>query len=137
MPRQPLLESWNPRKGTSKEECMPLEIPFLHDSNDNNFPEYYIPTSCKEQSYLYIYIYISRTNGWRLSSRIRSCYDVKEKYWRRGLPVYVNKSGGWLPIDFQSCFRVSLAKAPLGHRVHSNVDLPFDLFCLEMCIRIQ
>lgn len=37
---------------------MPLEIPFLHDSNDNNFPEYYIPTSCKEQSYLYIYIYI-------------------------------------------------------------------------------
>lgn len=39
---------------------MPLEIPFLHDSNDNNFPEYYIPTSCKEQSYLYIYIYIYR-----------------------------------------------------------------------------
>ncbi|KZC08764.1 hypothetical protein WN55_10787 [Dufourea novaeangliae] len=49
-------------------------------------------------------------------------------------PVYVNKSGSKLPIDFQSCFRVSFAKAPLGRRVHSNVDLSLDLFYLEMYI---
>lgn len=60
-------------------------------------------------------------------------YDAKENIDGEVASVYVNKSGSRLPIDFQSCFRVSFAKAPLGHGVHSNVDLSFDLFYLKMC----
>lgn len=37
---------------------MPLEIPFLHGSNDNNFSKYYIYQRLARNNLVYLYIYI-------------------------------------------------------------------------------
>lgn len=39
---------------------MPLEIPFLHGSNDNNFSKYYIYQRLARNNLVYPYIYIYR-----------------------------------------------------------------------------